>query len=130
MYSLLHRCFIDDAFLSAIFSKKPVFRGLNMKNLLHRCLIEKRTKVSKQKNYPRNGALKKKICLTVVDGALKHDGEGDVERYFEEVDRVLLNRLFERHGRTRIARSESVDELQEGAIMWRTEVFEKRGFLP
>ena len=54
--------------------------------------------------------------------------EDETERYFEEVDSVLLNRLFERHGCTRIARSENGDGLQERAIMWRTEVFEKRGF--
>ncbi len=53
--------------------------------------------------------------------------QGETERYFEEVDSVLLNRLFERHGCTRIARSESVDGLQERAIMWRTEVFVKQG---
>ena len=54
--------------------------------------------------------------------------EGETERYFEEVDSVLLNRLFEKHGCMRIARSESEDGLQARAIVWRTEVFENREF--
>ena len=66
MYSLLHRCFIDSAIFSSIFSKKPVFRGLNMENLLHRCLIEKAKNERIIQAKPLKSSFEEKNCLTVV----------------------------------------------------------------
>jgi len=39
MYSLLHCCFITNTISGAILTEMPVSRGINVENLLQRCLI-------------------------------------------------------------------------------------------
>lgn len=50
--------------------------------------------------------------------------EGEAERYFENVDSALLEKLCEMNGCRKMFQAENEDGLQNRPIAWRTEVYE------
>lgn len=48
---------------------------------------------------------------------------GETERYFEDVDRIMLQELFEKYGFKRVAFTQNKDGLNNREITWITEVY-------